>query len=57
MKRIGKNKMKSYINEVTEEIREYYKILSKDFPDFLNDYIYTKEMQKLSGINQICGSY
>lgn len=34
--------MKSYINEVTEEIREYYKILSKDFPDFLNDYIYTK---------------
>ncbi len=49
--------MKSYINEVTEEIREYYKILSKDFPDFLNDYIYTKEMQKLSGINQICGSY
>lgn len=42
MKRIGKNKMKSYINEVTEEIREYYKILSKDFPDFLNDYIYTK---------------
>lgn len=49
--------MKSYINEVVEEIREYYKILSNDFPDFLNDYIYTKEMQKLAGINQICGSY
>ena len=41
MKRIGKiNKMRSYINEVSKETREYYKILSKDFPEFLNDYIY-----------------
>lgn len=49
--------MKSYINQVVEETREYYKILSNDFPEFLNDYIYTKEMQNLAGINQICGSY
>lgn len=49
--------MKSYINEVSKDIREYYKILSNDFPEFLNDYIYTREMQKLAGINQICGSY
>lgn len=35
----------------------YYKILSKDFPEFLNEYIETPEMQKLDGINQICGAY
>ena len=27
------------------------------FHSFLNDYIYTPEMQKLDGINQICGAY
>lgn len=35
----------------------YYEILSKDFPEFLNDYIETPEMQKLDGVNQICGAY
>ena len=49
--------MKNYIEQQTEDIKRYYKILSKDFPLFLNDYIYTSEMQKLDGINQICGAY
>ena len=49
--------MKNYIEQQTENIKRYYKILSKDFPLFLNDYIYTSEMQKLDGINQICGAY
>ena len=48
---------RSYIDEQKDDTKEYFKILSKDFPDFLNDYIYTSEMQKLKGINQICGSY
>lgn len=47
----------NYMEEVTENTKRYYSILSKDFPDFLNDYIYTPEMQKLDGINQICGGY
>lgn len=47
----------NYINQVNENTKQYYKILSKDFPEFLNDYIYTTEMQKLDGINQICGAY
>lgn len=47
----------NYMEEVTENTKKYYSILSKDFPDFLNDYIYTPEMQKLDGINQICGGY
>lgn len=47
----------NYINQVNENTKQYYKILSKEFPEFLNDYIYTPEMQKLDGINQICGAY
>ena len=49
--------MKNYLEQQTENIKMYYKILSKDFPLFLNDYIYTSEMQNLDGINQICGGY
>ena len=48
---------KNYIEQVNENTKEYYSILSEDFPQFLNDYIYTPEMQKLDGINQICGAY
>lgn len=49
--------MKNYIEEQNAKVQQYYTILSKDFPEFLNDYIYTSEMQKLDGINQICGGY
>lgn len=49
--------MKNYLEEQNEQTKMYYNILSKEFPNFLNDYIYTREMQKLDGINQICGSY
>lgn len=52
-----KEKYKNYIDEIDEMTRKYYKILSKDFPEFLNEYIYTEEMQRLDGINQICGAY
>ena len=46
-----------YVEELNENTKNYYSILSKDFPDFLDDYINTPEMQKLDGINQICGEY
>lgn len=49
--------MKQYIEEQTDNTKKYYSILCKEFPEFLNDYIYTPEMQKLDGINQICGGY
>ena len=48
---------RNYIEQVNENTKKYYSILSKEFPNFLNDYIYTPEMQKLDGINQICGAY
>ena len=35
---------KNYIEQVNENIKKYYSILSKKFPNFLNDYIYTPEM-------------
>ena len=46
-----------YMETISEETTRYYKILSEDFPEFINDYIHTPEMQKLDGINQICGAY
>lgn len=49
--------MKNYIQEQDEYTKKYFYILSKEFPEFLNEYIYTSEMQKLDGINQICGGY
>ena len=47
----------SYMENLDETTKMYYTILSKDFPEFLNEYIYTPEMQRLDGINQICGGY
>ena len=38
------------------ELKEYFKILSDDFPEFLNDYINTKEMQKQDKISTSCGT-
>lgn len=47
--------MKDYLSSINEEMREYFKILSKDFPEWLNDYIYTKEMQRIGKISLSCG--
>ena len=48
---------KNYLENQNEVTKQYFKILSNEFPEFLNDYIYTSKMQKLDGINQICGGY
>ena len=48
---------KNYIELIDKDTKEYYSILSSEFPDFLNEYINTPEMLKLDGINQICGAY
>ena len=37
------------------EAGEYFKILSPDFPDWLNDYINTKELQTQKYISTTCG--
>lgn len=38
-------------------MKEYFKILSNEIPEFLNDYINTPQMQKLAGISVSCGTY
>lgn len=45
-----------YIEELRKEIKEYYKILSKEFPKFLYDYINTAEMQRIDGSSIVCGT-
>ena len=45
------------MNNNTPLIKEYYKILSEDFPEFLVEYIETPRMQKQDGISVSCGTY
>ena len=40
-----------------ERISKYFEILEPNFPDWLNEYINTKEMQRLDGISVTCGTY
>lgn len=48
--------MEKYLDTINEETRKYFKILSKEFPQFLNDYINTPEMKKQAGISVSCGT-
>ena len=41
---------------VNEELEKYFKVLSKDIPDFLYEYVDTPEMQKQAGISVSCGT-
>ena len=38
------------------ETTDYFKILSPDFPDWLNDYIGTEELQSQKYISTTCGT-
>ena len=48
--------MNKYLKNLNEEIRNYLKILSPEFPEWLLEYIYTPEMLKLDGIGMSCGT-
>ncbi len=48
--------MNNYIDTLNETVKSYYKILSEDFPDFLNEYINTPEMLKQAKISVSCGT-
>ena len=52
-----KNTKNSYINSINPIIKKYYKILSEDYPEFLDEYINTPRMQKQDGITCSCGKY
>ena len=48
--------MNEYLKNLNEEVREYLKILSPEFPEWLLEYIYTPEMLRLDGIGMSCGT-
>ena len=46
--------MKSYFENLSVEMKEYFKILSPEIPDFLEDYIDVPEMKRIAGISMFC---
>lgn len=48
--------MENYFNTLNEEIKNYLKILSPEFPKWLIEYIDTPEMIRLNGIGMSCGT-
>ena len=48
--------MEKYLENLNEEIREYLKILSPEFPKWLLEYINTPEILRLDGIGMSCGT-
>ena len=53
--KIGGEKM-NYLDTINKEIKEYFKILSPEFPEWLLEYIDTPEMQRISKISMNCGT-
>lgn len=46
-----------YLQKLDKTIKEYFKILSNEFPEFLFDYINTPVMQNQANISVSCGTY
>lgn len=49
--------MGKYFEKLDKQIKEYFKILSPEIPEFLEDYIEVPEMQKQAGISVSCGTF
>lgn len=49
-------KMSKYYDNVSKEIKDYFKILEPDFPEWLNEYIDTKELLSQQYISVTCGT-
>lgn len=48
--------MDNELIKMDEKLKKYFNMLEKNFPEFLNDYINTKEMQRLGYISVSCGT-
>ncbi|MBR2704087.1 MAG: hypothetical protein IKE91_01295 [Clostridia bacterium] len=48
--------MNNYLDTVNDEIKEYFSILSPEFPEWMNDYINTPELQRIHKISMSCGT-
>ena len=47
--------MSKYLENLNDEVREYFRILSNEFPEWLLEYIETPEMERISKIALGCG--
>ena len=47
--------MKGYFNNLRPELKEYFKILSPEIPDFLEEYISVPEMERIGNVSMFCG--
>lgn len=48
--------MKDYFNKLNPTIKEYFKILNEEIPDFLYEYINTTPMLRLNTVSALVGS-
>ena len=48
--------MEKYYDSLNNEIKEYFSILSPEFPEWLLEYIDTPEMERISKISMSCGT-
>lgn len=48
--------MNTYYNNLNKEIKQYFKVLEPDFPEWLYEYINTKELLKQKYISVTCGT-
>ena len=48
--------MSKYYDNISKEIKDYFKILEPDFPEWLNEYIDTKELLSQQYISITCGT-
>lgn len=44
------------MEDVNEKVKQYFKVLEPDFPEWLNDYINTPELLKQQYISMTCGT-
>lgn len=48
--------MKKYYDNISKEIKDYFEILEPNFPEWLNEYIDTKELLSQQYISVTCGT-
>ena len=48
--------MTNYYNKLNDEVKEYFSILSPEFPEWLLEYIDTPEMERIGKISMSCGT-
>ncbi|MDO4962617.1 MAG: HD domain-containing protein [bacterium] len=48
--------MNKYYESLNDEVKEYFSILSEEFPEWLLEYIDTPEMERISKISMSCGT-